>query len=80
MSELSDYKRLVSEPLERHLRAEISSLLDRLSKAEGERDDYRERLHDLAMIDSEEWATGGGPGFADRKAKAWDRAREPFEP
>lgn len=43
-------------------------------------DDYRERLHDLVMIDAEEWAIGGGPGFKERKEKAWNRAREPFEP
>jgi hypothetical protein len=42
--------------------------------------DYRERLHDLVMIDSEEFAIGGGPGFKARRDKAWDRAREPFEP
>lgn len=43
-------------------------------------DDYRERLHDLVMIDAEEWAIGGGPGFRERKEKAWSRAREMFEP
>lgn len=45
-----------------------------------DRDDYRERLHDLVMVDGEEAAIGGGPGFKERRDKAWDRAREPFEP
>lgn len=43
-------------------------------------DDYRERLHDLVMIDGEATAIGGGPGFKERRDKAWRRAREPFEP
>lgn len=51
-----------------------------LEEALGDRDDYRERLHDLVMIDAEEWAVGGGPGFKDRREKAWSRARERFEP
>jgi hypothetical protein len=59
---------------------ELQAAEAKLADAEGDRDDFRDRLHDLVMIDSEEWATGGGPGFADRKKKAWDRAREPFEP
>lgn len=51
-----------------------------LQDLEDDRDDYRERLRDLVMIDAEEWAIGGGPGFKDRHAKAWARAREIFEP
>lgn len=43
-------------------------------------EDYRERLHDLVSLDSEEAAIGGGPGFKDRRARAWTRAYEPFEP
>ena len=43
-------------------------------------DDLRDRLHDLVMVDSEEWAIGGGPGFKARRDAAWARAREPFEP
>lgn len=45
-----------------------------------EREEYREILHDLVMIDSEERAIGGGPGFRARRDKAWARASEPFEP
>jgi hypothetical protein len=40
----------------------------------------RERLKDLVLIDAEEWAIGGGPGFKERREKAGGRAREPFEP
>lgn len=58
----------------------IDLLAARTFAAEEERDDYRERLHDLVMVDAEEWATGGGPGFKERRDKAWTRAREPFEP
>lgn len=54
--------------------------VEALEELWGDMDDYRERLHDLVSIDSEEWAIGGGPGFKERKAKAWARAREPFEP
>jgi hypothetical protein len=56
------------------------SLLSRLSAAEAEAEDLRERLRDVVMIDAEAFATGGGPGFKERKEKAWNRAREPFEP
>ena len=60
---------------------DLRALLDALDAAEGERDDYRERLRDVVMIDAEEWAlSGGGPGINARREQAWTRAREPFEP
>jgi hypothetical protein len=43
-------------------------------------DDYRERLHDVVLIEAEADAIGGGPRFKERHAKAWNQAREPFEP
>lgn len=49
-------------------------------EAIGDRDEYRDLLRDLVMIDSEQWATGGGPGFKQRREKAWANARERFEP
>lgn len=42
-------------------------------------DDYRERLHGVVEIEAEAEACGGRDGFMERRAKAWDRAREPFE-
>ena len=41
---------------------------------------YKDALHDLVMLDAEEWAIGGGPGFAARRKAAWVAARELFEP
>ena len=49
-------------------------------EAQGDRAEYRDLLHDLVMLDGEEWAIGGGPGFKERSEKAWSRARERFEP
>jgi hypothetical protein len=46
----------------------------------GEADEFRDLLHDLVMLDGEESAIGGGPGFKDRKAKAWAAARDKFTP
>ncbi len=43
-------------------------------------EEYKEALHDLVMLHSEEWAIGGGPGFKDRSKKAWQAALELFEP
>lgn len=51
-----------------------------ISDVEDERDEYREALYDLVMLHSEEWAIGGGPGFAERYEKAKRRAAELFEP
>lgn len=72
---------------EKVLAGDLRNLLDALSseraareEAEGEIEDLTEILRDLVMIDGEEAAIGGGPGFKDRKAKAWARARERFEP
>lgn len=43
-------------------------------------EEFKERLHDLVMIEAEQDAIGGGPGFKERKEKAWRLARELFEP
>lgn len=65
----------------------LTALLARAEGAERERDEalgdvdeYRDLLHDLVMLDAEEWAIGGGPGFKERRDKAWSAARERFEP
>lgn len=55
------------------LAADIEALMD-------ERDDYRERLSDIATSLSEQRAIGGGPGWKGRWDKALDRACEVFEP
>lgn len=60
--------------------AEVERLTRERDEARGDADDLKERLYDVVMIEAEEWAIGGGPGFKDRKEKAWNRAREPFEP
>lgn len=60
---------------------EVKRLRTERDAACDERDDYRDRLRDVVMIDAEEWAlSGGGPGIRERREKAWTRAREPFEP
>lgn len=41
---------------------------------------FKEALHDLVQLRSEEWAIGGGPGFKERLEKAWRAAEELFEP
>lgn len=64
----------------RWLSVQLAMAQARAAAAEEARDDLEERLRDLVMVDSEEWAIGGGPGFKERKEKAWARAREPFEP
>ena len=33
--------------------------------------EWKDALHDLVMLHSEEWAIGGGPGFKERSTKAW---------
>lgn len=61
--------------------AQIAELTRERDEALADRDDFRDRLHDLVMIDAEEWAlNGGGPGIKERRERAWNRAREPFEP
>jgi hypothetical protein len=60
--------------------AEIETLKGERDEALGDRDEYRDLLHDLVMLDAEAWAIGGGPGFKERHDKAWGRARERFEP
>lgn len=61
-------------------RVDLNALLAERDALVGEREDLTEILRDLVMLDAEEWATGGGPGFKDRREKAWARARERFEP
>lgn len=39
-----------------------------------------EILGDLVEMDSEKFAIGGGPGWKEREAAIWKRARELFEP
>lgn len=53
---------------------------DALEELFGDMEDFKEILHDLVMIDCEEAAIGGGPGFKERKEKAWNRAHEVFQP
>lgn len=67
------------KPLGDAVRAFCDDLLTVMGAVD-DAEDYRERLHDLVQIDGEERAIGGGPGFKDRRDKAWDRARERFEP
>ena len=57
------------------LRAEVERL-----RAAPDLQEYKDALHDLVMLDAEQWATGGGPGFAERRKTAWDIARSLFEP
>jgi len=63
------------------LLSELEALKGENERLKAERDDIRDRLRDVVMIDAEEWAlSGGGPGIAERRETAWTRAREPFEP
>lgn len=63
--------------------AAVTALCDDIKTVLGaveDGEDWRERLHDVVMIQAEREVIGGGPGFAERSRKAWDRASEPFEP
>lgn len=60
--------------------ARINAQFNRAEDAEADRDELLEILHDLVMLDDEARAIGGGPGFKERSAKAWERARERFYP
>jgi len=86
-SDMSDYAREPRDLAERlggaleAAEAMVTALLAERGRLAAERDDYRERLYDVVMIDAEEWAlNGGGPGIQQRRERAWIRAQEPFEP
>ena len=64
----------------RESRVRVRELLERVDTLTDDRDEFRDLLRDLVMLESEESAIGGGPGFKERHAKAWAAAREKFEP
>ena len=87
--ELADYAKTVED-----LRAENDRLSDQLSdvrqapfertrlmdEMQDERDEYRDLLKDILDCEAEFEAIGGGPGFKERRAKAFAAAWERFEP
>lgn len=60
------YRRIAAAEIER-LTAEVRDSCE---------DEYRDALSDLVSLESEMRAIGGGPGFAQRNARAWAVAEE----